>query len=295
MRNLTLTCIVLAAALALLAVTRAAADTTPLCLGQPATIVGTDGNDTLNGTSGDDVIAGLGGDDLIRGDRGDDVICGGDGNDLIQGSNGGSFVDVMSGDAGDDTIDGGSSHGGVVSYFEAPAGVQVHLWGITTGWGSDRVLRVESVIGSPFDDTIAGDNAPNAIFPMAGDDVVAAGAGGDTVYADGGNDTLDGGASPLDTISFELAPNGVSVDLGTARAHGLGDDRVVGFEHVRGSRFADRIAGSAATNILVGGSGNDVLLGRAGRDVLLGQRGRDFADGGSGIDACSAERKRRCP
>lgn len=295
MRNLTFTCIALAAALVLLAGTRAAADTTPLCLGETATVVGTENNDTLSGTTGDDVIVGLGGDDLIRGDSGDDIICGGDGNDMIQGSNGGNFVDLMSGDAGDDTIDGGSIHGGVVSYLESPAGVQVHLWGMTTGWGNDRLLRVESVVGSDFDDTITGDASQNTILPMAGDDVVAGGAGADTVYADDGNDTLSGGTSPLDTISFEFARHGVSVDLGTGRAIGLGADRVVGFEHVLGTRFADRLSGSAATNLLIGGGGNDVLVGRAGRDVLLGQRGKDFADGGAGIDACSAERKRRCP
>jgi hypothetical protein len=33
----------------------------------------------------------------------------------------------------------------------------------------------------------------------------------------------------------------------------------------------------------------------ADADVLLGQQGRDYADGGTGRDACSAERKRNCP
>ena len=106
MRNLTLTCIVLAAALALLAVTRAAADTTPLCLGQPATIVGTDGNDTLNGTSGDDVIAGLGGNDDITGEGGNDLVCGGSGNDVVLGRAG---RDVRLGQRGRDFADGGAA------------------------------------------------------------------------------------------------------------------------------------------------------------------------------------------
>ncbi|HEY0398453.1 MAG TPA: hypothetical protein VGF00_08705, partial [Acidimicrobiia bacterium] len=39
----------------------------PTCLGLPATIVGTMGNDVLNGTPGNDVIIGLGGDDTING------------------------------------------------------------------------------------------------------------------------------------------------------------------------------------------------------------------------------------
>jgi Ca2+-binding RTX toxin-like protein len=44
---------------------------------EPATIVGTDGNDVLSGTAGRDVIAGLDGNDVITGLGGDDVICGG--------------------------------------------------------------------------------------------------------------------------------------------------------------------------------------------------------------------------
>src|SRR4029453_20256 len=41
-----------------------------MCLGRPATIIGTAGNDTLIGTPGADVIAGLGGEDTISGGDG---------------------------------------------------------------------------------------------------------------------------------------------------------------------------------------------------------------------------------
>jgi Ca2+-binding RTX toxin-like protein len=47
-----------------------------MCLGQPATIVGTPGDDDLMGTAGDDMIAGLRGNDRIDGLEGDDLICG---------------------------------------------------------------------------------------------------------------------------------------------------------------------------------------------------------------------------
>ena len=60
----------------------------PTCLGLPATIIGTAGNDILNGTPGDDVIMGLGGDDTISGLGGNDTICGGDGNDYCNGGRG---------------------------------------------------------------------------------------------------------------------------------------------------------------------------------------------------------------
>ena len=47
------------------------------CFGEPATIVGTSGDDNLTGTANNDVIVGLAGDDFIDGLDGDDKLCGG--------------------------------------------------------------------------------------------------------------------------------------------------------------------------------------------------------------------------
>ena len=65
----------------------------PTCLGLPATIIGTAGNDIINGTPGDDVIIGLGGDDTIYGNGGNDTICGDDGNDYCNGGRGRDAAD----------------------------------------------------------------------------------------------------------------------------------------------------------------------------------------------------------
>src|SRR5258706_6956755 len=86
----------------------------PTCLGLPATIVGTVGNDVLNGTPGDDVIIALGGDDTINGMGGNDTICGDDGNDRISGGDGNDVIqggngdDVIYSDGGTDSLDGGA-------------------------------------------------------------------------------------------------------------------------------------------------------------------------------------------
>jgi len=79
------------------------------CMGEPATIVGTENSDTLNDTEGDDIIVGLGGDDLIRGQGGSDLISTGWGNDrliLITGVVGSNFDDTIKGGAGTDVLTG---------------------------------------------------------------------------------------------------------------------------------------------------------------------------------------------
>jgi Ca2+-binding RTX toxin-like protein len=88
----------------------------PVCLGAPATIVGTPGNDVFRGTPGNDVIGGLAGHDVIDGRGGNDLICGGPGNDVIHagagndrvsGGGGNDVLNVVDGVRGNDAVDGG--------------------------------------------------------------------------------------------------------------------------------------------------------------------------------------------
>jgi hypothetical protein len=85
------------------------------CDGKHATIVGTEGAESLRGTPGNDVIVGLGGGDKIFGVDGNDRICSGTGNDkkLVGGNGkdrvfGGAGNDGLNGGPGKDTLDGGS-------------------------------------------------------------------------------------------------------------------------------------------------------------------------------------------
>jgi Ca2+-binding RTX toxin-like protein len=99
----------------------------PDCMGQPATIIGTDshahtppavndelsGDDQLTGTPGPDVIVALGGNDQISGLGGNDLICSGAGNDTVEGGKGNDIVkgrkgnDRLHGQSGNDTLEGG--------------------------------------------------------------------------------------------------------------------------------------------------------------------------------------------
>ena len=97
--------------------------------GQPATIMGTSGDDELHGTAGNDVIVGGAGKDSIEGLEGNDRICGGSGDDQIRGGleraesdeiepgvrinsgndliDGGDGTDRVHGTGGDDRVFGG--------------------------------------------------------------------------------------------------------------------------------------------------------------------------------------------
>ena len=84
--------------------TAAVTTTTPQaasCTGEPASIMGTNGNDVLIGTSGRDVMLGLGGDDNLSGLGGNDVICGAKGDDTLRGGKGN---DQLLGQKGNDNL-----------------------------------------------------------------------------------------------------------------------------------------------------------------------------------------------
>jgi Ca2+-binding RTX toxin-like protein len=271
----------------------------PSCLGEPATIVGTDGNDTIAGTANDDVIVALGGDDMVTSggseDEGD-LICAGDGNDVVIVNGGGyyNFTDVEGG-AGDDRIQG--SRGSVVEadYEISPAAVTVNLGaGTATGWGNDTLVNVSIAWGSKFDDTLIGSGRSDAIFGDAGNDTITGLAGMDELGGGPGDDKLDGGTG-LDMVDFFDAANGVRVSLAKGTASGAGHDTFRALEAVYGSKYADLIFGNTAANYIDGWRGNDSLHGGTGRDMLRGDAGKDRADGGPQRDVCSAERKIHCP
>ncbi len=364
-------------------------------------LTGTPGDDVIAGGAGDDTIDGLGGHDIVCGGGGGDTIDGGDGPDLLfGGEEDGDLGDTMSGDAGDDFLDGGTAgdllqggtgsdvllggdepvgddvldggpgddqlfgEGGVdtVTYADSAAGVSANLTTTeATGDGTDVLFDVENLIGSPFDDTLVGDGARNAIDGgLAGDDVLDGAAGVDTVSyagsgvgvsanlttglatADGtdelsgfenlvgspfadtlfgdegpnlilgldgidgldgraGNDRLDGGADAdilfgsagddvfvgaagEDTLNFARSNVGITADLRAGRVSGEGSDRVAGVEHLGGSAFDDVLTGNAGSNSIAAGAGADVIVGGDGDDAAYGDEGADRVDGGRGDD-----------
>ena len=215
----------------------ASASHVPKCLDETPTIVGTAGDDVLVGTGDDDVIVGLGGNDTIDGLDGIDLICGNEGNDDIDGGPG---IDGLVGGPGDDRLDGSESTDlfgedpDFALYSDAPAAVQASLTtGVATGDGTDTLVNLEGIVGSPFNDTLEGDSGWNIIDGGPGDDSVVAGAGDDYLDGDDGNDAIDGGPG-RDSVTYHYAPAAVRVDLTRGVASGWGSDTLTGVEDLSG-------------------------------------------------------------
>ena len=244
-RPVVLGCAVLFVAGAVMATTHAIAVAAPTsCDGKPATIVGTAGDDVLKGTAGDDVIVGLAGNDTIRGLDGNDTICGKDSDDVLIG---GSGNDTLLGGRGFDWV----GHG------LAPNGVQVDLAaGVATGWGSDQLRSIETVIGSQLDDelrardtakTIRGLDGRDDIKGRGGPDHVMGGPGSDWLSGGGGNDVVDG-HDGIDTLS-----GGWGADI------------------LRGGPNSDWIEPGGGDDIVRGGGGSNTLIFGAAPAGVVGR------------------------
>ena len=168
---------------------------------------------------------------------------------MITGNGGNN---IIAGLGGADTLDGG---GGIdtATYAASSAGVNVSLM---TGTGSggdaqgDALSNFENLTGSAFNDTLAGNS---------------------------GNNVLVGGAG-IDTVSYEHATVGVTVNLVTTKAQatgGAGSDTLSGFENLTGSEFNDTLTGTSGANTIIGGAGNDTIKGGGGADILIGGQGAD--------------------
>lgn len=130
----------------------------------PNVINGTANEDTLTGTSDDDIINALASDDTISGLGQNDTVNGGD---------------------GFDTVD----------YSAAAGAVTINLaTNVNSGLAAGQILNdVEAVVGTAFDDSLTGSEAPERLVGGSGNDLVNGGAGDDTLGGGEGDDTLTGG------------------------------------------------------------------------------------------------------
>jgi Ca2+-binding RTX toxin-like protein len=231
-----------------------------------AIVNGTSAGERIDGadgvTNGADIITGFGGDDLIKGFGGNDDIMGGRGADTIDGG------------SGSDTANYADSFERVIVTLETGRG-----YGGTAE--DDRLIRIENVTGSSYDDDLIGNDGSNVLNGRDGNDALDGGGGGDR---------LIGGAG-FDSASYLGSPAGVAVSLITDAAAGgdaEGDD-LDSIENLFGSSYDDTLLGDDGINELVGFSGDDILKGFGGNDTLRGGNQRDTLDGGDGNDRLHGE------
>ena len=229
------------------------------------------------------------------------LLDGGGGEDTLIG---GSGADALIGGPGVDTADySGATRRRVNISLGTGA-----TWSDADGWPDDAVgdnfSSIEKLVGTKFNDWLAGDSGDNRIegrrgndwifggsdedtllggeghdylFGGRGDDVLFGGVGSDDLFGDAGDDTLFGGDGPdridggpgTDTVTFAGAAAGVAVSLGDENV-GAGQDTIEAVEVVIGSDGDDTLGGDGAANLLAGMRGDDELAGGGGADTLWG-------------------------
>ena len=219
----------------------------------PVTLIGGDGNDTLNGGMGTDSIDGGNGIDAIE----------------FVGTN------VVVSDAtfpgpGSDTI-------------VSVEGVRIVASGLdATLDASGFTLGMATIIGSAGNDTLRGGSMADSIDGGDGADDIAGNGGADVINGGEGADLIDAGAG-ADTVNGGAGADSI---LG-----GDGDDQLFGnngADTLRGGEGADSIFGGTGMDILFGDNGADSLDGGDGEDGLNGGEGSDFLNGMDGSDTLLA-------
>lgn len=219
--------------------------------------------------------------DTIRGNSAANELFGNLGNDLLEGRGGG---DILDGGGGIDTA----------TYEASTSRVVVRLDDPNTGRNSsasgghaegDRLISIENLIGSMWDDTLTGNGGINVLRGGGSADVLN-GLGDDDILDGGsGSDILDGGEG-TDTATYAGATAAVQVTLrdgadGTVRETLSVRDTLRSIETVVGSNFGDSFFGNGSDNRFDGGDGNDSFFSSRGNDTYNGGAGIDTMDFGS--------------
>lgn len=178
----------------------------------------------------------------------------------IIGTPGNDVILVEAGPAPGEVVVTGDPHGGDGKW----SGVRsIH---IDVGDGDDTVTIGDGVVdedGNFIGATIYAGAGSDMVYGGQGADRIYGGSGHDVLSGGGGEDIIDGGAD-FDMVSYEYAPNGVTVLLNKGTAHVANDDRdqLRNIEGVIGSDYDDYLVGDNRKNILFGGAGNDAPGGR---------------------------------
>ncbi|MCF1710655.1 hypothetical protein L0V05_17745 [Tabrizicola sp. J26] len=200
----------------------------------------------------------------------------------------GAGNNVLNGGAGSDTASY-STASGAVRVSLAIAAAQA-----TGASGSDRLVSIENLAGSSFNDTLTGNGGANKLTGNAGNDTLDGGAGDDTLTGGDGSDlyTVDSVGDVVSETNASLATGGtdrVNSLLATyALTSNVEDGRILsaGGADLTGNTLANTLFAGAGNNVLDGGGGSDTasyIYAGTGVAVSLAVAGAQ-ATGGSGSE-----------
>ncbi|NBZ88563.1 beta strand repeat-containing protein [Stagnihabitans tardus] len=149
----------------------------------------------------------------------------------------------------------------------AGAGVTVDLnitgFQDTQGSGFDKLVGIENLTGSQFNDELTGNSGANILDGNLGADVLIGGKGNDTYRVDGADVVVEaaGLGEGLDTVyasvSYRLTANVEYLILTDSAVSGIGNN------------LDNRITGNSGSNILDGRAGADKMDGGSGNDTFI--------------------------
>ncbi len=215
------------------------------------TLIGENGNDSLNGGNGADKLYGSSGDDRLYGNGGNDILDGGEGSDFLYGGAGNDTY-IFNVGYGSDTIN--DSEGiNTISFgnglnLEAMTAYRTNWNDLTITFdGTDDKLVIQGYFSSENDRNF------------------------NVTFADGTRYAFDDTENPIKQVHATEYDDWMSAwsDNGI-NLHGDGGN--------------DTINGGAGNDALYGGTGNDYLYGNDGDDILDGGEGNDYLNGGNGND-----------
>ncbi|KQW53608.1 hypothetical protein ASC77_04890 [Nocardioides sp. Root1257] len=210
---------------------------------------------TLIGTSGADHLHGTRGRDVIASLGGDDVIDRLGPRDRVCAGPGDDRVDATRATWSTDEID--------------------------LGPGDDQVRMIEAV------DTLGGPGA-DRIVVVRGSGSFSGGPGKDFLRAVSARQP-HGYPENAPCLTYRHARRPVHVDLEAGRARGQGQDTVIGFHCVHGSRYGDVIVGTDTRDGITSGGGDDLVRTGPGPDAVATGGGDDRVYLGPGFDYANGE------
>jgi len=182
-----------------------------------------------------------------------------------------------------------------ITYAGADRGVAVNVADGLASDGRPGIDRenvatgFDTIVGSPFDDSLLGGDLAEIMIGLGGNDFLAGGHGNDLFPTHGldGADDYHGGPG-RDMIDYFGRTQPVMVRLDNSATDGQSGERDLvrtNVENIRGGQAGDVLDSQGAHSRLDGSGGSDLLFGGSGPDTLIGGSGIDTLNSGDGNDA----------